>query len=98
VPHLSTQGCVASRNLGDPQRALFHYFTGLATVRSDDARAANCDALLVQYGRKDDAPVPLPGWEIAWDGRRHGDDTERYVLFVKLPPPTTSATDKGSSG
>jgi 4-amino-4-deoxy-L-arabinose transferase-like glycosyltransferase len=97
APHLPAQGCVASRNLGDPQRALFHYFTGLTTVRSDDARAAACDALLVQYGRRDDAPVPLPGWEIAWDGRRRGDDTEHFVLFVRSPPaPSAAAT--GSSG
>jgi 4-amino-4-deoxy-L-arabinose transferase-like glycosyltransferase len=98
APHLPTQGCVASRNLGDPQRALFHYFVGLTTIRSDDERAARCDALLVQYGRRDDAPVPLPGWEIAWDGRRRGDDTEHYVLFVKASASAPSAADTGSSG
>ena len=99
VPHLPAQGCVASRNLGDPQRALFHYFAGLATIRSDTGRDPGCDALLVQYGRRDPAPVALPGWEIAWDGRRRGDDTEHYVLFVKSPPPAApAATDAGGSG
>ena len=28
-------GCVASRNLGDPQRALFYYFADLVTVREE---------------------------------------------------------------
>ncbi len=49
--------CVASRNLGEPQRALIEYFAGIVTVRDDLAAANTCPLLLLQYGRDDsDAP------------------------------------------
>ncbi len=34
---LPREGCVASRNLGDAQRALFQYFANLVTVRAETA-------------------------------------------------------------
>ncbi len=77
--------CVASRNLGEPQRALFYYFANLVTVREEDYPRQRCTDELVQYAQADGEPnVPL-GWEIAWQGHRRGDDTERFVLFRKLP-------------
>lgn len=83
---LPAQGCVASRNLGEAQRALFHYFANLATIREEIAPAQDCAALLVQYGRQDGEPVAPAGWKIGWEGRRHGDDTERFVLYRKDAP------------
>jgi len=78
---LPAQGCVASRNLGEAQRALFQYFAGLVTEREEVTPAADCPTLLVQYGRIDgESPVP-DGWTVLWEGRRRGDDTERYVLY-----------------
>jgi CRISPR/Cas system-associated protein endoribonuclease Cas2 len=83
--HLPAGGCVASRNLGDPQRALMYYFAGLATVREEsDANAdARCRSLLVQYGAIAGAPPSLDGYKIVWEGERRGDATERYVLYTK---------------
>jgi hypothetical protein len=78
---LPAQGCVASRNLGDPQRALLYYFDHLVTVREEKTPEHGCDLLLVQYGRQDGKPIVRLGWEIAWTGSRRGDDTERFVLF-----------------
>jgi 4-amino-4-deoxy-L-arabinose transferase-like glycosyltransferase len=82
--HLPAEGCVASRNLGDPQRALLYYFAGLETVREETHADADarCGALLVQYGTIDRAPAQ-DGYRIAWQGARRGDATERYVLYVK---------------
>ena len=82
--HLPAAECVASRNLGDPQRALLDYFAGLETVREEthEDADARCGALLVQYGAIDRAPS-LDGYRIAWQGARRGDATERYVLYVK---------------
>ena len=78
-------GCVASRNLGEPQRALFHYFADLVTVREEKTPIDRCATLLVQYGRHDaDAGTPA-GLEVVWEGRRRGDDTERYVLYRGRP-------------
>jgi 4-amino-4-deoxy-L-arabinose transferase-like glycosyltransferase len=79
--HLPEHGCVASRSLGESQRALWYYFTRLITVREEIVAQHDCDALLVQYGRQDGAPPDIPGWFVSWDGRRRGDDTERYVIY-----------------
>jgi 4-amino-4-deoxy-L-arabinose transferase-like glycosyltransferase len=80
---LPSPGCVASRNLGEPQRALLYYFAGLVTVREEQRPNHACDYLLVQYGRQDGTPIVRLGYEITWTGSRRGDDTERFVLFRK---------------
>jgi 4-amino-4-deoxy-L-arabinose transferase-like glycosyltransferase len=82
---LPLKGCVASRNLGEPQRALFAYFAGIHTVREEAHPVHACDALLVQYGRLATDPEPPPGWTAAWSGGRRGDDTERFVLYQRQP-------------
>ena len=76
-------GCLASRNLGEPQRALLHYFAAIVTAREERSPDHDCALLLVQYGRQDGDPIVRLGWEIAWQGARRGDDTERFVLFRK---------------
>ena len=83
--HLLTPDCVASRDLGEPQRALFQYFAGLRTVREEVNPDNDCPLLLVQYGRQPTAPE-LAGYRIMWDGHRRGDDSERYVLYRKGTP------------
>jgi 4-amino-4-deoxy-L-arabinose transferase-like glycosyltransferase len=80
---LPREGCVASRNLGEAQRALFHYFANLVTVREEKTPINSCPAMLVQYGRHDADTGTPAGWEAVWDGHRRGDDTERYVLYVR---------------
>ena len=79
--HVPADGCIASRNLGEPQRALFYYFAGIVT-QSDDATADSpCNTLLVQYGRQDTEIVEEDGWKPVWEGHRRGDETERYVIY-----------------
>jgi len=82
---LPKEGCVASRNLGEPQRALFNYFAGIKTVREEVNPNHGCKALVVQYGRLDGEPVPPTGWTAKWSGARRGDDTERFVLYLRNP-------------
>jgi 4-amino-4-deoxy-L-arabinose transferase-like glycosyltransferase len=79
--HLPKEGCVASRNLGEPQRALFQYFAGLVTVREEASPYNACGMLLVQYARMDGAMTIPEGWTTVWSGNRRGDDTERFVLY-----------------
>jgi 4-amino-4-deoxy-L-arabinose transferase-like glycosyltransferase len=83
---LPAQGCVASRNLGEPQRAVFNYFAGIKTVREEIMPRHDCPTLLVQYGRLDVTPPAPPGWTALWGGGRRGDDTERFVLYARIPP------------
>ena len=85
-PALPREGCVASRGLGDAQRVLFKYFANLVTVRTETAPTDKCNALLVQQSRNDpERPVP-EGWRPVWTGRRHGDETERYTLYLRRAP------------
>ena len=83
--HLPRSGCVASRDLSEPQRALFYYFSGLTTVREEINPKHECKALLVQYSRPTTQPAPPQGWTPTWDGHRRGDDTERYILYTRTP-------------
>jgi len=85
VTHLLTPSCVASRNLGEPHRALFQFFGGLTTVREEVKPDNDCSLLLVQYGRQPSTPT-LPGWRIVWDGQRRGDATELFVLYAREAP------------
>lgn len=75
--------CLASRNLGEPQRALFRYFANIDTVREEVQPDHDCALLLVQYGRLTAEPEAPAGWQPIWSGARKGDDTERFVLYKK---------------
>jgi 4-amino-4-deoxy-L-arabinose transferase-like glycosyltransferase len=77
--------CLASRNLGEPQRALFHYFSRIDTVREEVRPDHDCGSLLVQYGRLAGPPDDVEGWTPIWSGGRRGDDTERFVLYKRAP-------------
>jgi 4-amino-4-deoxy-L-arabinose transferase-like glycosyltransferase len=77
--------CLASRDLGEPQRALLEYFAGIVPLRDDLAAADACPLLLMQVGRDDSDTPPDSAWEPIWEGRRRGDDTERFLLFRRPP-------------
>lgn len=90
--HLPAGTCVASRNLGEPQRALLEYFAGIVTVREELQPAHGCRALLLQVGREESDLPPDSAWERIWEGARRGDDTERFVLFGRVPAAPPNAT------
>jgi 4-amino-4-deoxy-L-arabinose transferase-like glycosyltransferase len=78
--------CLASRDLGEPQRALIEYFGGIVPVRDDLAAANTCPLLLLQVGRDDSDTPPDSSWQKIWEGHRRGDDTERFLLFQRPAP------------
>jgi 4-amino-4-deoxy-L-arabinose transferase-like glycosyltransferase len=82
---LPADGCVASRNLGDAQRALLAYFADLRTEREESGRGANCALLLVQFGRADVEAPSSDGMRPVWEGQRRGDATEKFVLYRRGP-------------
>ena len=71
---------MASRNLGEPQRALFDYFAGMQTVREEVQPLHDCPALLVQYGRVDSSR----------DRRRAG--TSRGAAHAAATTPSASCS------
>jgi 4-amino-4-deoxy-L-arabinose transferase-like glycosyltransferase len=75
--------CIAGRGLGTAQRASFHYFAGILTVRAGTRPAAQCPLFLDQGTvRAQDLP-PGEGWRKIWEGHRRGDRNERYRLYLK---------------
>jgi hypothetical protein len=82
----STYRCVSSRELGEPQRAMLHYFAGIVTFRDETAeRRRDCDLLLVQ-GTPQDERAPGGSWIKVWEGNRPGDKAERYRLYRRVAP------------
>jgi hypothetical protein len=73
--------CLASRDLGEPQRALLHYFAGIRSQRVEVVSGSNdCDLLLTQGTAADDRAVPNE-WTKLWEGHRFGDRDERFRLY-----------------
>ena len=73
--------CIASQNLGEPQRAMLDYFADIITFRiSEPQRKRDCDLMLVQ-GAANEEHVPPGPWRKIWEGARPGDDAERYWLY-----------------
>jgi 4-amino-4-deoxy-L-arabinose transferase-like glycosyltransferase len=80
----SSYRCVSSRALGEPQRAMLHYFAGVLTFREESAeRRRDCDLMLVQ-GVPQEARDPGGDWIRIWEGNRPGDDAERYRLYRRV--------------
>lgn len=83
---LPRSGCVASRHLGEPQRALLEYYAKVRTERLEVHPDASCPALLVQGWQRDPPPAPGAGWTLAWEGARPGDRNELYRLYRRDLP------------
>jgi 4-amino-4-deoxy-L-arabinose transferase-like glycosyltransferase len=79
-----SHGCIASRGLGESQRALLEYFAGIVTEREERTPVAKCELFLFQ-GRTPQTPLLPPGqWRQIWEGSRPGDKDERYRLYQRL--------------
>jgi len=76
--------CIASLNLGEPQRAMLHYFANIVTWRLDapQRKRDDCDFTLVQ-GVASEEHVPLGPWQKIWQGARPGDKFESYRLYQR---------------
>jgi 4-amino-4-deoxy-L-arabinose transferase-like glycosyltransferase len=78
------RGCVASRGLGDVQRAAFHYHAGILTQRLEiGPEASACRLLLIQTTDVARASLPRAEWQLLWEGGRPR-DRERYWLYRRL--------------
>jgi len=74
--------CVASRHLTEPQRAMFHYFAGVVSLREGSAAARGCAVLLVHTATNAEPPHDAE-WQLVWRGTRPGDDKEWFWLFSR---------------
>ncbi len=81
----AASGCMASRDVGEAQRAIFYYYAQVKTLPEQKPAAAACPLLLVEYNNAADLhnTPALAGYETLQSGSRYGDDTEIFVLYRK---------------
>jgi 4-amino-4-deoxy-L-arabinose transferase-like glycosyltransferase len=72
-------GCIASRYLGDGQKAMLHYFGNILTKPGGEL---NCDLLLTQ-GNLSRSDQQQGDWKILWTGGRRGQTSDRYYLYQR---------------
>lgn len=61
--------CVASKGLGESERAMLEYFSGLRTRRIEASGPGNCDLLLEQRGGEARMSAAAPAWQKIWEIR-----------------------------
>jgi 4-amino-4-deoxy-L-arabinose transferase-like glycosyltransferase len=76
-------GCIASRGLGEAQRAAFDYHAGIVTERGVSGARRDCRLLLVQDNARLPETNPGGSWKKIWEGNRDGDRSEKFRLYVK---------------
>ena len=73
--------CVIGLDIGENQRGMLHYITGVrpfASTLRDDV----CDFALWQKNRASDPlPVGLRDWTLVWEGSRPAERDERFYLY-----------------
>jgi len=72
-------GCIASRYLGAPQKAMLHYFGNIVTKPGGEQ---SCELLLTQ-GNLSKSDQLEGGWKTVWSGGRRGQKTDRYYLYQR---------------
>lgn len=100
----SAQICVATRGMGESERALMHYETGVRPVKwllghsgHGDAHHPNpaartCDLILVLDKSAERRRQPKGAeWEMVWRGSRPGDTNETFSLFQRRSSGMTEA-------
>ncbi|MDT3736176.1 MAG: glycosyltransferase family 39 protein [Denitratisoma sp.] len=75
--------CIAGRGLGSTQRAAFHYFAGIQTLREGSRAAAQCRLFLIQGTAQKEVLPPGAGWRKIWEGGRPSDRNERFRLYAR---------------
>jgi hypothetical protein len=74
--------CIARENIGDGQRAMFHYFGNIITQIDVHQR---CDLKLAQGSYLSMQPTDGTHWEQIWEGSRKGKRNDYYRLYQTTP-------------
>jgi hypothetical protein len=92
MPVPAASNCIASRDLGEGERAMLRYVTGHLPVRREVFPNSVCNTLLVQgYAASGEPNIDLQAWERVWHGARPGVTNERFWLYVANTGATTGA-------
>ena len=82
IPWPAAHRCVASRGLGESERAMLDYYADRLTIRREISEKANCDLLLIQgYQEIGVENVDARKWKLIWSGSRPGDTWQKFWMF-----------------
>ena len=73
--------CVTSRNVGEFQLSMLHYYTGIKAQRFENVQRLDCDLYLIQDERRREKIEAGPEWELIWKGKRPSDRRESFRLY-----------------
>jgi len=82
------RGCIASRYLGNGQKAMLHYVGNILTKPGGELK---CDMLLTQ-GNLSRSDQQKGAWKIIWTGGRRGQKSDRYYLYMRNRPAEKNET------
>lgn len=72
--------CVRGYGLGENQRGMLHYVTGLRPV--EPWVGDRCGTVIWQRNGSAERPPPaFDGWSLVWEGARAGESDERFFLY-----------------
>ena len=75
--------CIAIQGVGESERAMLEYFTGMVPRRIEPRPGAACDVRLIQDSAAEGDSGAGSGWRLIWQGARLGDANERHRLFIR---------------
>ena len=73
--------CVNSLNVGQPQRLLLNYYTGIKLQPFEWTQRLSCDFYLIQDEKGTGKMQPGSEWQLVWKGKRAADRKESFRLF-----------------
>lgn len=73
--------CVNSLNVGQPQRLLLNYYTGIKLQPFEWTQRLSCDFYLIQDEKGTGKMQPGSEWQLIWKGKRAADRKESFRLF-----------------
>jgi len=80
---LQSGGCVATRGVGESERAMLDYIAHVHPVPAEGDPPASCDFVLIQDRDRSSHVSPGRAWQIAWQGARPADSHECFTLYVR---------------
>ena len=76
--------CINSKQLGEGQRDLLHYYTNIIVLPLETAQRLDCDLYLIQDTRGETKVEPGQNWKLIWQGKRASERRESFRLFQNI--------------
>jgi len=78
--------CVASYGLGESERAMAEYYSGVRTMPIEERSGVPCDLLIIGHGVGPVDPTAREDWQVLWNNRRPYDHAKEYYTLYRHQP------------